>query len=70
MLQDLPEGVMIYKKFDNPHIKLWNNEFIKLFKFKSMLPNKFSSTSNMSGNEKTNSTGDADCGGFKENTNN
>ena len=34
VLQVLPEGVMIYKRFENPHIKLWNNEFINLFKFK------------------------------------
>ena len=33
---------MIYKKFDNPHIKLWNNELEKLFKFKS-LPSNISS---------------------------
>ena len=28
---------MIYKRFGNPHIKLWNNELERLFKFKSLL---------------------------------
>lgn len=36
VLQVLPEGVMIYKRFGNPHIKLWNNELERLFKFKSL----------------------------------
>ena len=27
---------MIYKRFGNPHIKLWNNELERLFKFKSL----------------------------------
>lgn len=44
VLQVLPEGVMIYQRFDNPHIKLWNNEFVKLFKFKTLPPNQFSTT--------------------------
>ena len=35
----MPEGVMIYKRFGNPHIKLWNDELIRLFQFHS-LPNK------------------------------
>jgi hypothetical protein len=30
---------MIYKRFGNPHIKLYNNELEKLFKFK-ILPSK------------------------------
>jgi len=33
VLQLLPEGVMIYKKYDNPHIKLWNNELERMFEF-------------------------------------
>lgn len=33
VLQVLPEGVIIYQRFENQHIKLWNNEFLKLFKF-------------------------------------
>lgn len=36
VLQVLPEGVMIYKRFDNPHIKLWNNEFMNLFKLENL----------------------------------
>ena len=36
VLQVLPEGVMIYKRFGNPHIKLWNNELEKLFKFNAL----------------------------------
>ena len=27
---------MIYKRFGNPHIKLWNNELEKLFKFNAL----------------------------------
>ena len=34
----MPEGVMIHKRFGNPHIKLYNNELQRLFAFKS-LPN-------------------------------
>lgn len=30
---------MVCKRYDNPHIKLWNNELIKLFKF-ACLPKK------------------------------
>jgi hypothetical protein len=30
---------MIYKRFGNPHIKLWNNELERLFKFKSLPSN-------------------------------
>ena len=37
VLQVLPEGVMIYKRFGNPHIKLWNNELERLFKFKPLI---------------------------------
>lgn len=37
VLQVLPEGVMIYKRFGNPHIKLWNNELERLFKFKPLV---------------------------------
>lgn len=33
VLQELPEGVLIYKRFGNPHIKLYNNELERLFKF-------------------------------------
>ena len=37
VLQVLPEGVMIYKRFGNhPHIKLWNNELERLFKFRQL----------------------------------
>lgn len=32
VLQKLPEGVLIYKRFGNPHVKLWNQELQKLFK--------------------------------------
>jgi hypothetical protein len=39
VLQVLPEGVMIYKRFGNPHIKLWNNEMERLFAFKSLPTN-------------------------------
>ena len=39
VLHAMPEGVMIYKRFGNPHIKLWNDELIRLFQFHS-LPNK------------------------------
>ena len=28
---------MIYKRFGNPHIKLWNNELERLFKFKPLI---------------------------------
>ena len=35
VLQLLPEGVMIYKKYDNPHIKLWNNELERMFEFQT-----------------------------------
>lgn len=31
VLQVLPEGVLIYKRFGNPHIKLWNQELKRLF---------------------------------------
>lgn len=30
---------MIYKRFGNPHIKLWNNEMERLFAFKSLPTN-------------------------------
>ena len=32
----MPEGVVIYKRFGNPHIKLWNHEFTNLFRFQSL----------------------------------
>ena len=32
----LPEGVMVCQRFGNPHIKLWNRELLKLFKFASL----------------------------------
>jgi hypothetical protein len=32
---------MIYRRFGNPHIKLWNNELERLFDFKS-LPKNYS----------------------------
>lgn len=31
---------MIYKRFKNPHIKLWNNELERLFNFKSLPKNQ------------------------------
>jgi hypothetical protein len=31
---------MIYKRFKNPHIKLWNNELERLFHFKSLPKNQ------------------------------
>ena len=37
VLQTLPEAVMIYKKHENPHIKLWNKELERLFGFQSLL---------------------------------
>ena len=36
VLQVLPEGVMVCQRFGNPHIKLWNRELLKLFKFASL----------------------------------
>ena len=36
MLQVLPEGIMIYKRFGNPHLKLWNKELESLFKFTAL----------------------------------
>ena len=36
VLQVLPEGVMVCQRFGNPHIKLWNRELVKLFKFASL----------------------------------
>ena len=35
-LQILPEGIMIYKRFGNPHIKLWNKELVNIFRFKAL----------------------------------
>ena len=32
----LPEGVMIYKRYGDRHIKLWNKELVRLFKFKQL----------------------------------
>ena len=48
VLQLLPEGVMIYKRFGNPHIKLYNNELEKLFKFK-ILPGKVTKSKSQEG---------------------
>jgi len=39
VMQILPEGIMIYKRHGNPHIKLWNDELIRLFNFKSLAEN-------------------------------
>ena len=36
VLQVLPEGVMIFKKEGNRHIKLWNNELVRLFNFRPL----------------------------------
>ena len=33
ILTNLPEGVLIFKRFRNPYIIYWNNEFQKLLKF-------------------------------------
>ena len=35
----MPEGLMIFKRFENPHIKLWNKEVERLFAFKSLPKN-------------------------------
>ena len=34
VLQVMPEGLMVFKRFGNPHIKLWNKEIERLFAFK------------------------------------
>ena len=36
VLDVLPEGVMIYKRHGERHIKLWNDELLRLFKFKPL----------------------------------
>jgi hypothetical protein len=53
VLQVLPEGVMIYKRFGNPHIKLYNNELEKLFKFK-ILPSKVTKSKSQEGLQENN----------------
>ena len=40
VLQVMPEGLMIFKRFGNSHIKLWNNELERLFAFKSLPKNQ------------------------------
>ena len=53
VLQVLPEGVMIYKRFGNPHIKLYNNELEKLLKFK-ILPSKVTKSKSQEGLQENN----------------
>ena len=44
---------MIYKRFGNPHIKLYNNELEKLFKFK-ILPSKVTKSKSQEGLQENN----------------
>lgn len=44
---------MIYKRFGNPHIKLYNNELEKLFKFK-ILPGKVIKSKSQEGLQENN----------------
>lgn len=31
VFKQLPEGMLIFKRFGNPHVKLYNDELVKLF---------------------------------------
>lgn len=33
LIKIFPEGVMACKRFGKPHIKLWNNELVRMFSF-------------------------------------